>query len=386
MPPRTGGEDSHERWTAALAQRVEEREERIRRAYGAAAEAVTVPAAERRAWIASRPDCLCPEFVELMIAMAREHRGEEPRESVRFAHLAVTAAEEYVRAGGEDGDDARALAWAELGNSHRICGDLRLAGIAFHHAREKASLIADPLVRAEILSLEASFRDYNSEFEEAERLLLKAERLAHRTGTPSLRGRLLCQRAEVVRCIGRITDAIELLEDALQIINPRIDPQLALVGLHNLTYCLILGGHPKAGLRLLQRLRPAYLSFASERLIARKAWIEAEAHERLGDSDSAELLFETARDRFAELESPLDVALVGLDLARIHSLSDRWEEVERVALETLELCRSIGVRTEILAAAKLLVDVAARRQSEAEEVVSLILTLRRMLAPREAAA
>lgn len=381
MPPRTGGEDGHERWTAALAQRVEEREERIRRAYGAAAEAVTVPAAERRSWVASRPDCLCPEFVELMIAMAREHRGEEPRESVRFAHLAVTAAEEYVRAGGENGDDARALAWAELGNAHRICGDLRLAGIAFYCVRERMHFTSDPLVRAEAYSLEASYLDCVREFDRADSLLQRAERIEARYGTTTGLGRILMQRGITAQRSGSLLKAVDYYERALVNLDCRQEPNLAVVGIHNLADCLIDAGCYTLALGILQRYQLVYEVFATPVVCARRRWLEAKALLRSGSKSMGEALLSAVRLKFAELARPYETALVTLDLAEAHAVAQRWDELEQASGECLAICHAIGASSEAVAAAKVLHDVASRRQESAAAIAFLAAAVRQRLTP-----
>ncbi len=381
-PIGASDEARDDRLPASLADRVAAREERFRRAHAVAAEVVTLPPAERRAFVAGHADCLCPEFVELMIAVARERRGEEPRDSVRCAHVAVTAIEAYVAAGGRDGDDLRALAWAELGNAHRICGDLRSAGTAFHYARERVRYAADPLVRAEVYSLEASYRDYRREFGRAERLLLRAERVVRRYGSPGIEGRLKVQRAEVVRCTGRLGEALEVLEQGLGMIDARAEPQLALRAIHNLAHYLILLDEVDVALGILRRSRPAYAVFADDRLRARRGWLEANAICKSGLVSLGESMLEEARQRFAELACPYEVALVSLDLAEVYASARKWQEVESVAQETLSLCRSIGVETEGIAAATMLVEVAARRQADSGPILALTAAVRRTLAPR----
>jgi tetratricopeptide (TPR) repeat protein len=382
IPPQGGCEEGRDRWAVALGQRISEREERIRRAYEVAAEAVTVPPAERQAWVASRPDCLCPEFVELMIAMARERRGEEPRESVQFAHLAVSAAEAYVRAGGEDGDDARALAWAELGNAHRICGDLRRAGIAFDHARGRMRHSSDPLVRAEVYSLEASYRDYRREFVIADRLLRRAVRLERRLGTKDAVVKLQIQRAEIARRTQRYSEAIETLIPALRSIDARRFPRLAVVGIHNLSYCLLQIGALQEGLAILRRFRPAYIAFADPRLRARRAWLEAKALGWAEDLDESEMLLRAVLERFAELDCPYEVAIVHLDLAEICIAQNRWTDVEKIAAALLTICNASGVDTEGIAAIQLLKEAATRRQITSQALLDAMTAIRRNLAPR----
>lgn len=380
-PPGAGGDGGDGFMPPSLAERVAAREERFRRAHSAAAEAIVLPPAERRDFVAGHPDCLCPEFVELMIAMARERRGEEPRDSVRCAHLAVTAIEAYAGAGGRDGDDVRALAWAELGNAHRICGDLRSAGMAFHHARQRVRDAADPLVRAEVYQIEAAYRDYTCEFERAIRLLRRAERLQVRFGSPNSIALTRILRAEPARRTGRLIEAIDLLQSAVGLLDVRSQPRLALVAVHNLATCLIDAGAFDAALGILRRFQPAYEAFGGPRDRALRALLEARAVRAAGLYSLAEAILLEVRERFVELENPYEVVTADLELAEVYATEHRWPELEAIAGEMLELCTMYGVGAEVLASAKLLCDAAQGRQATAESVLGLLTNLRRRLAP-----
>jgi tetratricopeptide (TPR) repeat protein len=300
---------------------------------------------------------------------------------VRCAHLAVTAIEAYAGAGGRDGDDVRALAWAELGNAHRICGDLRSAGMAFHHARQRVRDAADPLVRAEVYQIEASYRDYTCEFDRATRLLRRAERLQIRFGTPNAVAVIRILRAEPARRTGRLIEAIDLLQSALGLLDVRDQPRLAIMAVHNLGHCLIDAGAFDAALGILRRFKPAYETFAKPRDRALRTLLEARAVRGAGLVSLAEAMLMEARDRLVELASPYEVVTVDLDLAELYAVENRWTELETIAGETLALCTAYGVGTEALAAAKLLCDAAERRQVTAGNVLGLVARLRDHLAP-----
>lgn len=380
--PSSHGERRTDSSSADLAQRILEREERFRRAHEVAADAVTVPASERLAWVESHPDCLCCEFAELMIAISRERRGEEPHDSVRYAHLAVCAAEASVRILGDFDDDVRALAWAELGNAHRICGDLRLAGIAFHQARSRAKQASDPLVQVEVDSLEASYRDYRREFALAEKLLRRARRIATRVGGTELTARIDVQLAEIARRTERYTEAIEIISAALSDLDVRSCPRLAIIGIHNLSYCLLELGALDPGLSLLRRFQPAYLAFADPRLRTRRDWLEAKALAQRGELEESESLLLQVLEMFAALRCPYEVAIVHLDLAEICIVQSRWMDVERITSALLDICRTIGADTESIAAVQLLGETAARRQITVKAMLDVATVVRRHLAPR----
>lgn len=374
--------DAHcSRTPRSLEQRVADREERFRRAHAVAAEAVTVPPAERAAFVASHPDCLCNEFAELMIGMARERRGEAPRETIRLAHLAVTAVEAMAESGNGESDDLRALAWAELGNGHRICGDLRAAGTAFHHARRRLRFSSDPLTQSEVYSLEASYLDYRREFDDADRLLRRAERLERRLGTDESLAKIQIQRAACAQGSGRFLDAIDLLEAALRKLPPRENPYLCLAGIHNLAVCLIDLQAFGPALEIFRRFRPIYRAFGDPRFQVRRIWLQGRAHLGLGNLEESLRLLEDAHASFVALNSPYDVASVDLDLVAVYAREFRWEAVENAAAEALAICKTHRVDSEALAAAKLLYQAGARRQVSTETVGSLAAIIRRHLAP-----
>ncbi len=365
-----------------LMRRLEERDERSRRAHAAAAELMGLPAAERPGFAGGHPDCLAPEFVELMIAIARERRGPAPEESVAFAHLASTAAEAAHAAGADDVDDARALAFAELGNAHRICGDLRRAGVAFGLARERVRLVADPLVRAEVDSLEASYQDYCNQFDAAERLLRRAESAYRRFGSTHDLGRIHLQRGGIAMGRGDLTSAISFLRSGLGLVGVDEDPRLALVAIHNLATCLVDAAEPDAALALLRRHRAAYELLGSDADRAMLAWIEGRAARTAGVLGLAEASLDEAREQFVRLERPYEIALVLLELAELHATQGRWKDLEAAATTTLALCRSCGIHAEGVAAAALLSQAAQKQLESIESVAGLAALVRRHLLAR----
>lgn len=364
-----------------LMRRLEERDQRSCRAHAAAAELMGLPAAERPAFAGGHPDCLSPEFIELMIAMARERRGPAPEESVAFAHLAATAAEAAHAAGADDVDDARALAFAELGNAHRICGDLRRAGVAFGLARERVRFAPDPLVKAEVDSLEASYLDKRGEVDKSERLLARAERIQRACGSPDGVGRIQVQRGLLAHTRGDWPEAIQLLRGALALVDPCAEPQLVLIAVHNLAASLIEAGDYDAALSLLRRNRYAYEANGSSLALARFTWLEGKAALRAGLLSLAESALEEAREAFASEERPYEAALICLDLAEASARQQRWTEVEELAATTLALCRACGVEPEALAAANLLHHASQQRQLSTEALLALAATVRERLKP-----
>ena len=103
-----------------------------------------------------------------LIELARGQRTHDAHETRRLAELAVVVAE---RIPPDVAGDEPARAWAELGNSLRICGELAAAGEALTKASELGEECGlDPLAEAEILSFWASLETYRRNFGEALRL------------------------------------------------------------------------------------------------------------------------------------------------------------------------------------------------------------------------
>lgn len=354
-----------------LEQRLAEHDERRRLAHEAAAEVTGLPATERPAYVSSHPGCLTPEFVELMIGMARESRGTAPDDSVRYAHLAATAAEASFAAGSDRVDDARALAFAELGNAHRICGDLRRAGIAFGLARERVEFVADPLVEAEVDSLEASYLDYRRDFAQAEELLVQAEDIQREFGCPAAIARLRLKRGGTAQRMGATDKAIELLQTGLEDIDAEAEPRLLIVGIHNLAHALLEADRADDALSLLRRHRGEYDRVGTAPDRARFGWLEARAAMGADLLGLAAASLEDVRDQFIELEMPYEAALVHLDLAEVYARQDSWSKATEAAAITLELCQSCGASQEALAAAQVLLD-ATRRQRQSAEALAVL--------------
>jgi len=61
-------------------------------------------------------------------------------------------------------------------------------------------------------------------------------------------------------------------------------------------------------------------------------------------------LFESSREDLASLGSPLDVAVLSLNLGGMYAHKKRWSDLETIAAEALQLLQSIPGSAEVLAA------------------------------------
>ena len=140
-----------------------------------------------------------------LIELARSQRTRDAHETRRLAQLAVLVAE---RISPDAAGDAPARAWAELGNSLRICCDLSAAGEALSrasHLAEECGL--DPLAEAEILSFWASLETYQRNFDDALRFIQQATALNQLYGDPVSQAKLLLQAAMILAKRDQYADA-----------------------------------------------------------------------------------------------------------------------------------------------------------------------------------
>src|SRR5947209_6660385 len=111
---------------------------------------------------------------QLLLKKVREQVFSDPAQAVETAHLAVRVAGHLGNAYHPDWIlELRTRAFAHLGNSRRVLGELKAADDAFLLADEllQASGLRNVLVEAEILSLKASLRLDQGRFAEAQDLV-----------------------------------------------------------------------------------------------------------------------------------------------------------------------------------------------------------------------
>ena len=145
----------------------------------------------------------------------------------------------------------------------------------------------DPLDRAALVSLEASYIKDIGEFETAESALEEALEIYRKVGDIHLQGSVLLQMGEIIghvipeRGIGHLRKALALIDRATE-------PRLELYAQHNLAQFLSDSGRPEEGLAVLERARPLYRQFRDELVPLRLHWVEGKIAHRLGELEQAE--------------------------------------------------------------------------------------------------
>ncbi len=306
------------------------------------------------------------KLCHLLIARSREAWFRDPARAVELAGLAVEVADRLDSGHYGEGivEDAKALAWAHLGNAYRIASDLRRAEEALlkaRHHHERGG--EDALTGAQILSFQASLRSSQMKFAEAVELLDRAILVYREARERHLEGRALIKKGLARGYSGRYKEAIRLIHGGLSRIEPLEEPRLLVSARHNLIGFLNESGRHEDALRALEETRNLYFTLGEPTNLIRLRWLEGRIARDLGRFEQAEEALREARDGFVERGIGFDAARVSLDLATVYAKQGRTGELKRLAVEMVPVFESRDVHQEALAALLLF-----RQVAEAEEV------------------
>jgi tetratricopeptide (TPR) repeat protein len=297
----------------------------------------------------------CPDGwagVEVLLAICFESRYRDPRQMLRLAREARSAAEELDPAlyGERRLADLKARTWAELGNALRVNEQFDKVREALKKARllliEQGT--GDLLIRARIDDIEGSFWKDQRFLRDAEDLFAGAHRKYLRIGERHLAGRVLVTRGSCRFIDGQPEEAIYHFRKALSLLDPERDPQLIETTQHNLLDALADAGEYREASELLLRsgLRQ---KFADDPLnLLRLRWVEAKILAGNGRFEAAEKALSEVRGAFRIRRLDLVATIAGLDLAKIlfqqGKLDPLYQLVRelRVAAEAHRLPGSVG--------------------------------------------
>jgi tetratricopeptide (TPR) repeat protein len=291
---------------------------------------------------------------ERLLEESSESFFEDPRRVAELARLAVLVAD---RLGAEDCDGEEALAglrvraWAQLGNAHRINGDLASSERAFATTESLLAGARVPLIeRARVLSFLGSGHLAQRRFAEALQTFDRAATIYKKLGQWSLLGRTLLQKALVCGEAGDDEGEMRYLRRALDLIDPQADPRVFLAARHNLIHALYKRERVREAFALLYHTRPLYLKAGDRINLLKLRWLEGLVAFGLQRIDQAEAAFREVREAFVELGLGYDAALASLDLASVYILQGRSADVSQVAEETLAIFQAHNNHREAIAA------------------------------------
>lgn len=347
-------------------ERVSSHFQEIDRAAALLGELLEQSAPERLSLLETQPRLQGLKLCELLQTRARQVWSSEPATAIELAELAVAVADrlDTEHYGKKVVENVRALAWAHLGNAHRIASDLRRAEEDLRTAEEHYRLAGeDAYTEAQLLSFKASLRNSQGQFEQAAALLDEAIVIYREARDRHLEGRALIKKGTAVGHSGKLREAIRLIQRGLSRINILEEPRLLVAARHNLIGYLDESGRHQEALAALEETRSLYQELGEPSHRVRLRWLEGRIFRGLGRLDEAESALREARDAFIERKIGFDAALVSLDLAMVYARRGDTGEMKRLASEMIPIFESRDVHQEALAALLLF-----RQAAEAEGV------------------
>ena len=315
-----------------------------------------------------------PAQVEAFFAEAATLLRSDPRQAIDWLDLA----EEVVfwlpgRRYSPGVVAALGLRAAALrANALRVAGDLRAADELFRRLRfdRRRAVVAEVEVRAELASLEASLRQTQRRFDEAEWLLAWAVSLYRAAGDGEGTAKTLIQQGVGRFHRGEPAAALPFLREAGGLVDAEQAPRRYLEVQHNLAICLCqLGEHQEAA-AIVDANRPRYARFPDSWTQLLLRWLEARLARAGGGSDAAERDFLEVRNGYLAQRLPYDVALVTLDLAELYVEEGRTAEVKQLTEKSISVFADQEVDAKVEHALRLF------HKAVVAERVSLVLLAR----------
>jgi tetratricopeptide (TPR) repeat protein len=297
-------------------------------------------------------------------ALRTTARGRAEELALLALHLSPHLDESHYRA--DLVEDLRARAWSYIGNLRRIGGDMEGAEQAFQcaYAHLKRGT-REPVERALFLDLKASLRGDQHRLEEAATLQRRAIDIFLLYGDEHRAGAGLINLAAIHTYAGEIAAAIPLLQQALELIDPRDERVVLLVWNNLIDNFATLGRYIEAQ-GLYRQARPLYRKNREIDLDLRRLWVKAKIERGLGQIESAEALLLTAQAGFLGADRPFDAALVSLELALMYAEQHRVAELKRLASQLVPIFSARHVHCEALAALTFLAQALEAERLSAE--------------------
>jgi tetratricopeptide (TPR) repeat protein len=298
-----------------------------------------------------------PALCLALLRRSQDLRHENPVEMVRMAQIAVLTARNLDgrRYGAARVSELQAQAWAELGNAQRITGDL----VSADRSLERALAIfhdgsQDPLLRAHILSLQASLLGDQRRFREALALLEQVEETYELYGDQQQAGKAIVKRGLYTGYEGDAEEAVNLLRRGLELIDPAADHHLAIAAVHNLATFLADAGHPREARAILWRNRTLFEKYGERVNLLKRLWLQGRIDASVGQLDRAALRLAEAQRGLDEAELGYQAALAALDLTEVWLRQGKSKMAAGLVEQAAETFLALGIDREAMGALHLL--------------------------------
>ncbi len=303
---------------------------------------------------------------ELLLAYVDRFRGHAPLRALGAAQLAVAVAAKLDPEAHPLGQVADLLskAWMELGNAHRLVGDLGAAEQALVAAEERwEEGTGDRNLAAELLDRGASLLIDQRRFGEAGKLLDRLIVFRRAAGQPSLVGKALVLQGIAAVYSEDPFAARRLFLAALAELDPKVEGRLVLIVFHNLVDCEILLDRFDEARKAQEALAPLYRRYGGEIDRLKRRGQEGKIEVGLGRLDAAEAIFRENSAAYERQGMPNYVASTALDLAAVWVRQGRFVEVYEVADQLIGSWSAMRIGREALAALLLLREAARTEEA-----------------------
>jgi tetratricopeptide (TPR) repeat protein len=301
---------------------------------------------------------------EALLARSWSARFDDPQEMCRLAEAAVEMAARFSpkTLGAKRVADLRTRAWGELANACRVADRLREAKRAFGQAFAFLQRgTGDPLLKARLLDLEASYFGAIREFASAQDRLDIVPELYRKAGDPHLAGRTLITRAVYLAYSGNPEEGLRLNQEGLGLIDQEREPDLVVAALHNRLSLLIDLGRFQEARRLLFENRERFRSCGRISSLKLRG-LEGQISYGLEKWTSAEIAFREVKEGFKQAGLGFAHALMGLYLAMPLLRQGRVDEAEKEVLAASKVFFSLQIHREIFGSVLLLKEAAELRK------------------------
>lgn len=312
---------------------------------------------ERESWIDALSAAERVPVVEMLLARSRDLRHESSIQHLQWSELALRAAQ---GAPSEARPELQARAWAELGNAHRLPGNLTAAKEALREAREQLQQVSLPdsresLAQAEIANVEAALAHDLRDYDRAAAGYEEARRLYQEMGEDERALSCALSLALIVAGTGKPAEGIRRVNELLA--REELDQESPYLRGYALTILADL--HLDLGeVERASDLAEQAWSVAGEdyRYLdqLRFQWLFGQLAREKGEMEKAATLLEGCRQSYIEEERTYEVALVALDLASVYIRLGSWSELGGLVQETAQIFRSLGIARESIMALTML--------------------------------
>jgi tetratricopeptide (TPR) repeat protein len=335
---------------------------------------------QRRLLIANDPRFRTWGLCERLIHESRQRSWElHPDEVLDWARCAVVVGDHLDPRHYGEGliADLMASVQVNLANAHRLRSEFPSARRCLETARDwLARGSGDELEKARLTSYEASLLVSLGYFEQAVELIDWQCRRLERYSEDQLLAKLMVQRGVALGLYDPAA-AVEVQRRALDLIDARKSPRLALCARQGLIWCLNASGNSEEALMLFQASRRLFHQFPDRWAQFHLRWTEARLSFDLGKVDEADSAYQRLWTEAFELDLRLETALVSLDLIEIQLALGNRGEAAHLAGRLIDMFAAWNVHRRAMQAWKLLAETLRQESGNRQLVAELALYLRR---------